>query len=260
VPPPAPLGPDRRRTLVIVPTFGERATVEQVVRGVRDAPQDVDVVVIDDSSPDGTADVVREVMATDPHVRLVERPHRSGLASAYLHGFRTALDEGYDLIVEMDADLSHRPDELPGLLESARTHDIAIGSRYVPGGSVTNWSRARVWLSRAGNRYARLALGLPFRDATSGFRVYRAPALRAITAEPIQADGYGFQIELVHRAWREGFDVEETPITFREREHGDSKISRRIVLEAFWKVGTWGLRARLRRGPEAGMERRERTL
>jgi glycosyltransferase involved in cell wall biosynthesis len=223
-------------------------------------PGDLHVLVVDDGSPDGTGAIVRRRAEAEPRVGLIERPRKGGLASAYGAGFARALAGAYDLIVEMDADLSHRPDELPRLLDSARTHDVAIGSRYVPGGSVTNWSRARVWLSRAGNRYARLALGLPFRDATSGFRVYRAPALRAITAEPIQADGYGFQIELVHRAWREGFDVEETPITFREREHGDSKISRRIVLEAFWKVGTWGLRARLRRVPEAGMERRERTL
>jgi apolipoprotein N-acyltransferase len=246
VPPPAPLGPDRRRTLVIVPTFGERATVEQVVRGVRDAPQDVDVVVIDDSSPDGTADVVREVMATDPHVRLVERPHRSGLASAYLHGFRTALDEGYDLIVEMDADLSHDPVELPRLLEAAADGaDMAIGSRYVPGGSVSNWNRARVALSRAGNVYARLMLGLPVHDATSGFRAYRRGLLEALVATPIASEGYGFQIELVDRAARLGATIAEPPITFREREHGHSKLSRRIVVEALWLVTRWGVADRL---------------
>ena len=232
---------------MILPTYEERATIEQVLAGVRADPHDVDVLVVDDSSPDGTAGAVRDVMATDPHVRLVQRATRSGLASAYLEGFRIALDQGYDLIVEMDSDLSHDPAELSGLLDAAATGaDLVVGSRYVPGGSVTNWSRARVALSRAGNVYARLMLGIPLHDATSGFRVYRRGLLADLVTDPIASEGYGFQIELVMRAWRLGATVTERPITFREREHGHSKISRRIVVEALWLVTVWGISERSR--------------
>jgi glycosyltransferase involved in cell wall biosynthesis len=175
----------------------------------------------------------------------VERPGKAGLASAYLLGFRAGIEEGYDLIVEMDSDLSHDPEELSALLAAAADHDLVIGSRYVPGGSVTNWSRARMWLSRAGNAYARIALGFPLRDATSGYRVYRRDALAALLTDPVRSDGYGFQIELVLRAWQAGFAVGEVPITFREREHGQSKISKRIIVEALWLVALWGVRQRL---------------
>ncbi|HET6713215.1 MAG TPA: apolipoprotein N-acyltransferase [Actinomycetota bacterium] len=249
-PAPEPLTPQERRTLVILPTFEERATIEQVLRGVRKAPHDVDVVVIDDSSSDGTAAVVRDVMSTEPHIRLVQRPRRSGLASAYQHGFGLALEEGYDLVVEMDSDLSHDPVELPRLLDAvAEGSDLVVGSRYVPGGSVTNWSRARVALSRAGNTYARLMLGIPLHDATSGFRVYRRTLLEELVAEPIASEGYGFQIELVLRSWELGATLAEVPITFREREHGHSKLSKRIVVEALWLVTRWGLAVRFRRPP-----------
>jgi dolichol-phosphate mannosyltransferase len=156
------------------------------------------------------------------------------------------LDEGHDLVVEMDSDLSHRPEELPRLLEAVRGRDLVVGSRYVPGGAVTDWSRSRVALSKGGNAYARLWLGLPIRDATSGFRVYRRDALERIVAEPIRSDGYGFQVELVYRARNAGLSVGEAPITFSERAHGQSKISRRIVFEALWLVTVWGLRARFR--------------
>ena len=195
----------------------------------------VEMLVVDDGSPDGTGDArPRERAAAEPRVRLLERAREDGgLASAYLEGFRRALDEGYDLVVEMDSDLSHLPEQLPRLLEAARAHHLVIGSRYVPGGSVTNWSRARLALSRGGNLYARRSLGFPLHDATSGFRVYRRDAPRATSwRRPFRSDGYGFQIELAYRAWRDGYDVGEAPITFREREHGHSKISRRIVVEA----------------------------
>jgi dolichol-phosphate mannosyltransferase len=186
---------------------------------------------------------------------LQQRPEKSGLASAYLGGFRVGIDEGFDLVVEMDSDLSHDPIELPRLLAGARDHDLTVGSRYVPGGSVTNWSRARVALSRAGNTYARIMLAIPIRDATSGYRVYRREMLERLIADPVTADGYGFQIELVHRAWRLGYDVGEVPITFREREHGHSKISRGIVVEALWKVTIWGLRDRLRAPASSSAQR-----
>jgi apolipoprotein N-acyltransferase len=244
LPAPEPLTPDAR-TLVILPTYDERRTIQRVLDGLLALPERVDLLVVDDGSPDGTAEVVRAAASTQPRVRLVERPGKAGLASAYWTGFRRGLEEGYDLVVEMDSDLSHDPGELPRLLAAAAGNDLVIGSRYVPGGSVTNWSRPRVALSRAGNRYARLALGFPLHDATSGFRVYRRRLLEHLVTEPIRSDGYGFQIELAFRAWRDGFAVAEAPITFREREHGVSKISRRIVVEALWLVTVWGLRERL---------------
>jgi apolipoprotein N-acyltransferase len=247
---PGPL-PSRPRTLVILPTYNERPTIDAVLDGLSATEGDLDLLVVDDGSPDGTGEIVRKRSETDPHVRLVERPRKSGLASAYAVGFERAIAEGYDLAVEMDSDLSHRPEELPRLLGAAARHHMVVGSRYIPGGSVTNWSRGRMALSRAGNLYARFCLGFDIHDATSGFRVYRREALEEITATPITSDGYGFQIELVYRAWNLGLSVGEAPISFREREHGQSKISRRIVVEALWLVTLWGLRARFRPHPES---------
>jgi apolipoprotein N-acyltransferase len=245
---PGPL-PSRPRTLVILPTYNERATIGAVLDGLSATEADLDLLVVDDGSPDGTGEIVRKRSESDPHVLLVERPRKSGLASAYALGFDRAIAEGYDLAVEMDSDLSHRPEELPRLLEAAQRHHAVIGSRYIPGGSVTNWSRSRLALSKAGNLYARFCLGFDVHDATSGFRVYRREALEEIIAAPITSDGYGFQIELIYRAWNLGLSVGEAPISFREREHGQSKISRRIVVEALWLVTLWGLRARFRPDP-----------
>jgi apolipoprotein N-acyltransferase len=251
--PHAPPGqyPASPRTLVVLPTFNERNTIERVITGVLERPEHPDVIVVDDSSPDGTAELVRPIAARDDRVRLLERPRRSGLASAYLAGFTTALREGYDLAVEMDSDLSHDPSELSRLLGAARQHDLTVGSRYVAGGSVTNWSRARVALSRGANAYARFMLGLPIHDATSGYRVYRRTLLEELLRTPLSSSGYVFQIELVMRSDRRGFDVAEVPITFREREHGESKISRSIVVEALWMVTRWGVSSRFGRGPAA---------
>jgi apolipoprotein N-acyltransferase len=246
----APL-PQEPRTLVVLPTYNERETIGAVIDGLLPLEERVDLLIVDDGSPDGTGVVVRERAERDPRVRLIERTAKSGLASAYQLGFREALEQGYDLVVEMDSDLSHRPDELPRLLDAARRFDLTIGSRYVPGGSVTNWSRARVALSRAGNLYARLALGFPLHDATSGYRAYRRDLLEHLVATPSTSEGYAFQIELAYRAWRDGFSVGEAPISFREREHGRSKISRRIVLEALWLVAVWGFRARFSTSPRA---------
>jgi len=243
-PAPGPL-PSPARALAVLPTYDEAATIEQAVRGAIAVPG-VDVLVVDDSSPDGTGDLVRAIAAGEPRVRLLSRPAKSGLSSAYLEGFHVAIAEGYDLAIEMDSDLSHDPAELPSLLEAARSHDLVVGSRYIPGGSVTDWSRARIALSRAGNVYARLALGVPIHDATSGYRVYRRGLLEELLRRPFDADGYGFQIELVLRAYRLGFDVGEAPITFRERRYGESKISRSIIAEALWKVTRWGVDLRLR--------------
>jgi apolipoprotein N-acyltransferase len=243
-PDPEPLGP-HLRTLVILPTYDEARTIHDVVVGVLAHPG-VEALVVDDSSPDGTARVVRELMAGEPRLALIERPTRAGLGTAYVEGFGRALEEGYDLIVEMDSDLSHDPTQLASLLEAARDRfHLVVGSRYVPGGSVTNWSRVRLALSKAGNTYARVMLGIPLHDATSGYRVYRRELLRDLVSEPFHADGYGFQVELVMRSWLHGWTVGEVPITFREREHGRSKLSRRIVFEALWLVTRWGVALRI---------------
>ena len=230
---------------MILPTYEERDTVEWVLARLLALPERVDILVVDDSSPDGTGELVQAVAASEPRVRLLQRPKKAGLGSAYLDGFRVGLEEGYDLLVEMDSDLSHQPEELPELLRAtAAKHDLTVGSRYMAGGSVTDWSRSRLGLSRAGNAYARFMLGLPIRDVTSGFRVYRRDVLRQLVSRPLHSDGYGFQIELVLRAWDAGYAVGEAPITFREREHGHSKISKTIVAEALWLVTVWGVKAR----------------
>jgi apolipoprotein N-acyltransferase len=237
-PAPGPL-PEPSRGLAVLPTYEERGTIEQAVRGVL-AIEGLDVLVVDDSSPDGTGDVVAAIAADEPRVRLLRRPAKSGLASAYLAGFHAAIEGGYDLAIEMDSDLSHDPAELPTLLGAVQHHDLVVGSRYIPGGSVTDWSRSRVALSRGGNAYARFMLGLPIHDATSGYRVYRRDLLAELLRKPFGSDGYGFQIELAWRADRLGYDVGEAPITFRERVYGTSKISNTIVAEALWKVTRWG--------------------
>ena len=242
-PAPPPM-PERARTLVILPTLEEHDTIGDVIDRLLALPEAVDLLVIDDASPDGTAAIAKERTAAG-RVEVLERPGKMGLASAYVTGFRHAVERGYDLVVEMDSDLSHRPEELSGLLAGAAEADLVIGSRYVPGGSVTNWSRSRVLLSKAGNAYARLFLGFPIHDATSGFRVYRQRLVSHILEDPPHAEGYGFQIELALRAWRDGFTVAERPISFREREHGHSKLSRRIVAEALWLVAVWGVKGRL---------------
>jgi apolipoprotein N-acyltransferase len=242
----APLGEDARAA-VILPTYDERDTVEEIIERVLAVSDRVHVMVVDDSSPDGTGEIVRKIVDRDPRVSLVERPEKGGLASAYLDGFVLAIAEGYDLIVEMDADLSHRPEELERLLEGARTNHVTIGSRYVPGGRVRNWSLFRRLLSRGGNLYVRLMLGLPVSDSTSGYRAYRWGALRELITHQLRSEGYAFQVELAYRAWRRRMVVGEVPITFEERRHGRSKISRGIVLEALWQVLVWGIRDRLLR-------------
>jgi len=237
--------PPTVRTLVVLPTYNERQTIGQAVSRTLASAPEADILVVDDASPDGTADIVRELARSEPRVRLLERGGKGGLAGAYMTGFRLAMQEGYQLVTEMDADLSHQPEELPALLEGARRFDLVIGSRYVPGGSVTNWGLLRRMLSRAGNAYARVVLGLPVADSTSGYRVFRRELLAFLLRQGIHSEGYAFQVELAYRAWRAGFAVGEVPITFREREHGHSKISRRIVFEALWQVASWGLRDRL---------------
>ncbi len=231
------------RTLIIVPTHNEEANIASVIERIRDATPAADVLVIDDMSTDGTRNLVGEIAAGDGQVRLETREEKRGLGDAYLHAFAIGLDEGYDALVEIDADLSHDPADLPMMLDLAeRKIALVIGSRYIPGGSVIGWPRRRTWLSRWGNRYAGLVLGLALNDATSGYRVYRADTLRTIGIDGVQADGYGFQVEMTYRVVQAGLSVVEVPIAFRDRVAGTSKMHRSIVIEAFKLVTFWGLR------------------
>jgi apolipoprotein N-acyltransferase len=246
---PLPGGP---RVVVVLPTYDERHTVEEVVRRILAAAPGVEVVVVDDASPDGTGEIVRVLAGEDSRVSLMERPGKRGLASAYREGFGRALEAGADLVVEMDADLSHLPEELPRLLEASLDHHLVIGSRYVPGGAIHNWGLLRRILSRGGNLYARVLLGFPVRDATSGYRVFRRETLEELMRDWARTEGYAFQIDLAYRAWRRGLSVGEAPITFEERRAGASKLSRRIVFEALLQVLVWGVRDRVfRRSPSS---------
>jgi dolichol-phosphate mannosyltransferase len=231
------------RTLLIVPTYEEADNIDEVLRRARKALPAADVLVVDDNSADGTADLA-EALGTDlGSISVLRRPSRDGLGVAYLAGFTRALEDGYDIVVEIDADLSHDPGELPALV-SIIEHgaDLAIGSRYVPGGSTPGWPWRRRFLSRWGNRYIAGMLGLAVNDATSGYRAYRADRLRALDLGHVRADGYAFQIEMAYRLVRRGAKVVELPIAFVDRERGESKMSARIVLEAFAWVTLWGTR------------------
>jgi apolipoprotein N-acyltransferase len=252
---PLPPLPDAFRVSVVLPTYNERDTIEEVIDRVLQTSDLVDVTVVDDSSPDGTGEIVRKLSEREPGITVVERPEKGGLASAYLDGFVLAIAGRADLVVEMDSDLSHRPEDLPRLLQGAHRNHLTIGSRYVSGGEIRNWSPIRRMLSRGGNWYVRLLLGLPVADATSGYRVYRRDALRELITHRLRSEGYGFQIELAYRAWRRGMSVGEVPITFEERRHGQSKISRAIVVEALWQVFGWAIRDRLLRRRPPSRER-----
>lgn len=233
------------KALVVIPTYNEAATLGPLLAMVRALPDAPEVLVVDDASPDGTADIVRELARTDPGVHLLERPGKAGLGVAYRAGFGWALQQHYDRIAQMDADLSHPPDRLPALLSTLDDADVAIGSRYVPGGRTEGWPWRRELLSRAGNTYARRALRLSVADSTAGFRAYRAPVLREIGLASVTSGGYCFQVELTVRALHAGFSVVELPITFTERAEGVSKMDRQVVTEALTHITGWALAARV---------------
>ncbi|MGW4425511.1 polyprenol monophosphomannose synthase [Streptosporangium sp. NPDC004631] len=239
------------RVLVIVPTYNERDNLPMITERVRAAVPEAHLLIADDDSPDGTGAVADTLAGSDDHVHVLHRPGKQGLGAAYLAGFRWGLNEGFDVLVEMDADGSHRPEELPKLLEAlADGADLVIGSRWVPGGKVVNWPASREFLSRGANVYTRMMLGVPVRDATAGFRAYRASTLRKIGLDDVESQGYCFQVDLTLRTVRHHLRVAEVPITFVERTVGASKMSRGIVAEALWRVTVWGvsgLPGRLRR-------------
>lgn len=236
------------RTVIVLPTYNERENVAELLTAVREVSADLEVLVVDDSSPDGTAELARQIGETIGGVTVFERDSKEGLGSAYRAGFRRVLDEGCDVVVSMDADRSHDPAVIPRMLELLEAGaDAVIGSRYVTGGGTTDWPVRRQLLSRWGNAYTRSILGLSTRDCTSGFRAYRASALSAIAPESTSAEGYAFLTELVRRLTRQGYAIAETPIIFRDRTLGKSKMSGRIIVESMLLVTRWGLADRLRR-------------
>lgn len=232
---------DLGRIVVIIPTFNEIENLPIIVGRVRAAVPEAFVLVADDNSPDGTGRAADALAADDDHVQVMHRLGKEGLGAAYLAGFAWALQAGYDVVVEMDADGSHQPEQLPRLLDALRTADLVLGSRWVPGGSTVNWPKSRQLISQGGSLYSRVLLGVPIRDITGGYRAFRAETLRGLDLHEVASQGYCFQVDLAWRAMQRGMRVTEVPITFVERTQGASKMSRKIVFEALWRVTAWGV-------------------
>jgi dolichol-phosphate mannosyltransferase len=229
------------RALVIVPTYNERFNIERLIPAVLAQDSSLEILVVDDGSPDGTGAVVETVMQTNSRVHVLHRAGKLGLGTAYIAGFRWALERKYDLIFEMDADFSHNPERLPEFLEKITEADVVLGSRYQNGHvNVVNWPMSRLFLSYAANLYARAVTGLPIFDTTGGFKCFRRNVLESIDLNSVKSNGYAFQIEMSYRAWKHGFNLLEIPIIFVDRTEGESKMSKRIVREAVWMV--WRLR------------------
>ena len=235
--------------LVIVPTYNESENVERLGAAIRSACPQADVLFVDDASPDGTGARLNELHARDPRIHVLHRERKQGLGTAYVAGFRWALERDYAFVFEMDADFSHDPQDVPKLLAAARESDVVLGSRYVNGLRVINWPLRRLILSRMAGYYVKWITGMPFTDPTSGFRCYRRAVLESLDLERIGSSGYSFQIEMVHAAWRAGFAVAEWPITFEERHSGASKMGAGIVREALWRVWNCWFQAGCRRRP-----------
>jgi dolichol-phosphate mannosyltransferase len=230
------------RALVVIPTYNEAEGIETLLTQALSSHPTLEILVVDDGSPDGTGEIVSKVAESNERIRLMTRVGKFGLGTAYLAGFGEGLKGDFDCFIEMDADLSHDPADLPRLIEAAEIADVVIGSRYVEGGDVTGWTRGRHWLSWSANRYAGMMLGFPVKDSTAGFRCYRRHVLEAMNLGSIASEGYAFQVEMTYRAWRAGFRIVEIPIVFRERTSGKSKMSKQIVLEGILRVTRWGIR------------------
>lgn len=232
------------RCVMVIPTYNEADNLAWIIGRLRQAQPGVDVLVVDDNSPDGTGDLADELASADSAIKVLHRTEKAGLGAAYLHGFDVALRAGYDVIGEMDADGSHQPEQLGRLLDALRGADLVIGSRYVPGGSVVNWPLQRLLLSRGGNLYVRVLLGIRVKDATAGFRLFRRTTLEAIDLGSVRSTGYVFQTDLAYRTLSRGLRLTEVPIDFVERERGDSKMSGQVARESLRKITRWGLSER----------------
>jgi dolichol-phosphate mannosyltransferase len=238
-------------TLIIVPTYNERENLPRIAEKLLSLPVAVDLLVVDDSSPDGTGKIADELAAKYPQIHVLHRTEKNGLGRAYIAGFKWALENKYEYIFEMDCDFSHDPDDIPVFLDTAKNQsaDLVLGSRYVGGIRVMNWPLGRLMLSRFAGKYVALVTGMPFSDPTGGYKCFRRRALQALTLDKIQCVGYGFQIELTNKLWRQGFKIVEVPIIFTERTQGHSKMAGGIVNEAFWLVWRLWLQNGLRRSP-----------
>jgi dolichol-phosphate mannosyltransferase len=226
---------------VIIPTYNELENIARIISRTRKAVPDAHILIADDNSPDGTGRLADEIASADDHVHVMHRRGKEGLGAAYLAGFEWGVNDGYEVLVEMDADGSHQPEQLPDLLAALADADLVLGSRWVKGGEVVNWPKSREALSRAGNLWTRIMLGIPLRDATGGFRAFRRKTLLGLELDNVASAGYCFQVDLAWRALRGGFRVVEVPITFIEREYGTSKMNKRIVIEALVLTTLWGV-------------------
>ena len=228
------------KTLVIIPTYNERENIERIVPQVLEQDSSIHILIVDDGSPDGTGEIADQMAKGNNHINVLHRQGKGGLGTAYIAGFKYALEKSYDLILEMDCDFSHDPKSLPKFLEAIQDADLILGSRYISGVNVINWPMSRLLLSYYANVYSRWVTGLPLRDATGGFKCYRREVLNAINLDKVRSNGYSFQIEMSFRAWKKGFKIKEIPIIFEDRKAGQSKMSKKIVREAIWMV--WKLR------------------
>lgn len=238
-------------TLIIVPTFNERENLPRMAQKLLSLSAKVDLLVVDDNSPDGTGKIADELAAKHPEIHVLHRAEKNGLGRAYIAGFQWALERGYEFVFEMDCDFSHDPDDIPKFLDAAKTEnaDLVLGSRYSGGIRVINWPLARLMLSRFAGKYVKLVTGMPFSDPTGGYKCFRRRTLQALKLDQVRSNGYSFQIELTNKLWRRGFKIIEVPIIFTEREHGQSKMDKGIVTEAFWMVWRLWLQNGLRRSP-----------
>lgn len=237
------------RALIVMPTYNERENLPRMVQRLRDLPVKVDLLVVDDNSPDGTGKLADELAAKHPEVHVIHRAEKNGLGRAYIAGFKWALERGYDFVFEMDGDFSHNPDDIPIFLTAVQEADLVLGSRYINGIRIINWPLSRLMLSKSAAKYVQTITGMPFTDPTGGYKCFRRCSLEAIDLEQVRSNGYSFQIEMTHKLWRQGYKIVEVPIIFTEREHGHSKMSGHIVREALIMVWRLWLQNGCRRSP-----------
>ena len=236
-------------TLIVVPTYNERENLPRLAQRLRSLPVPVDLLVVDDNSPDGTGKIADELAAQHPEIHALHRAEKNGLGRAYIAGFKWALERGYEFVFEMDGDFSHNPDDIPSLLAAVRDADLALGSRYINGIRIMNWPLSRLMLSKGAAKYVQIITGMPFTDPTGGFKCFRRRSLQAINLEAVRSNGYSFQIEMTHKLWRQGMKIVEVPIVFTEREQGHSKMSGHIVREALFMVWRLWIQNGCRRKP-----------